>query len=149
MLVKNEPYVIEYNVRMGDPETQVVLPMMNSSLSDLVDSSINHKLKTFEYINRSGSCVTVVLAADGYPGIYKKGYKIEGLNKLNENLVFHAGTSLDNETNFITSGGRILNVLGFGKNLNEAIKDVYENVEKVNFKNKYFRKDIAKKGLNY
>ncbi len=149
MLVKNEPYIIEYNVRMGDPETQVVLPMMDTSLSDLVNSTINHKLKTFDYKNKSGSCVTVVLAADGYPGDYKKGYKIEGLNKLNKNLVFHAGTSLDDKNNFITSGGRILNVLGYGKNLNDAIKDVYENVEKVNFKNKYFRKDIAKKGLNY
>ena len=90
-----------------------------------------------------------MLAADGYPGIYKKGYKIEGLNKLNEDLVFHAGTSLDDKNNFITSGGRILNILGFGKNLNEAIKDVYINVDKVNFKNKYYRTDIANKGLNY
>ncbi len=148
MLVDEEPYVIEYNVRMGDPETQVVLPMMNSSLNDLIISALESKLSDFNYLNNNGYCVTVVLAANGYPGKYEKGYVIEGLNSLENELVFHAGTSLKNN-NFITSGGRILNVVGFGNTLENAIESTYRTVQKIDFKNKYFRKDIAKKGLSY
>ena len=149
MLVNGEPYVIEYNVRMGDPETQVVIPMMENSLLDLIESALNDKLDSFNYINKDGYCITVVLAAKGYPGSYKKGYIINGLDKLGDDLVFHAGTSFDKNNFFITSGGRILNVIGFGKTLKLAIKDAYRIINKIGFKNMYYRKDIAKKGLNY
>ncbi len=149
MLVNGEPYVIEYNVRMGDPETQVVIPMMENSLLDLIEATLNNNLDSFDYKNKEGYCVTVVLAADGYPGSYEKGFIIKGLNHLDNDLVFHAGTSFDNNKSFITSGGRILNAIGFGKTLELAIQDAYRVVNKVKFKNMYYRKDIAKKGLGY
>jgi len=149
MLVNGEPYVIEYNVRMGDPETQVVIPMMENSLLDLIDSALDNRLDSFEYKNKDGYCVTVVLAAEGYPGSYEKGHLITGLNNLDNDLVFHAGTSFNEEQFFITSGGRILNAIGFGENLESAIEDAYRVTNKIKFKNMYYRKDIAKKGLNY
>jgi phosphoribosylamine--glycine ligase len=149
MLVNGEPYVIEYNVRMGDPETQVVMPMMKSSLYELIESALDNRLDVFEYENKSGYCVTVVLAADGYPSSYDKGHEILGLNNLGDDLVFHAGTSVDSSGKFITSGGRVLNVVGFGSDLSLAIEDSYRVANKIKFKNIYFRKDIAKKGLNY
>ena len=149
MLVNGEPYVIEYNVRMGDPETQVVIPMMRTSLLDLVTSALNNNLDSFNYKNKEGYCVTVVLAAKGYPQKYEKGYIIDGLDSLDNDLVFHAGTSFDKNNSFITSGGRILNAIGFGKTLDSAIEDAYRVVNKIKFKNMYYRKDIAKKGLNY
>jgi len=149
MLVNGNPYVIEYNVRMGDPETQVVMPMMETSLYDLIDATMKNKLDSFNYKNKSGFCVTVVLAANGYPKNYEKRHLIEGLDNLDKNSVFHAGTSLDTANNFITSGGRVLNVIGFGSNLKSAIKNTYEKVNKIKFKNMFFRTDIAKKGLDY
>ncbi len=149
MLVNGEPYVIEYNVRMGDPETQVVIPMMDNSLLDLIESALANQLDSFDYKNKDGYCITVVLAAEGYPGSYEKGCVISGLNNLGNDLVFHAGTSFDADNSFITSGGRILNAIGFGKTLELAIKDAYRIVNKIEFKNMYYRKDIAKKGLNY
>ncbi|MAR15001.1 MAG: phosphoribosylamine--glycine ligase [Candidatus Marinimicrobia bacterium] len=149
MLVNAEPYVIEYNVRMGDPETQVVVPMMETSLLDLIDSALDNRLDLFEYKNKDGYCITVVLAAEGYPGSYKKGHLISGLDNLSDDLVFHAGTSFDKDGSFITSGGRILNAIGFGETLELAIEDVYRVANNVRFKNIYYRKDIAKKGLNY
>ena len=148
MLVDEEPCVIEYNVRMGDPETQVVLPMMNSSFNDLIVSALDCKLSEFNYTNNNGYCVTVVLAAKGYPGKYEKGHIIEGLNSLENELVFHAGTSIKNNK-FVTSGGRILNVVGLGNTLENAIDNAYKIVDKIDFENKYFRLDIAKKGLSY
>jgi len=149
MLVNGEPYVIEYNVRMGDPETQVVIPMMNNSLLDLIESALANQLDSFDYTNKDGYCITVVLAAEGYPGSYEKGSVINGLNNLGNDLVFHAGTSFNADNSFITSGGRILNAIGFGETLELAIKDAYRVVNKIEFKNMYYRKDIAKKGLNY
>ena len=149
MLVNGNPYVIEYNVRMGDPETQVVMPMMETSLYDLIDATMKNKLDSFNYKNKSGFCVTVVLAANGYPKNYEKRHLIEGLDNLDKNSVFHAGTSLDAANNFITSGGRVLNVIGFGSSLKSAIKNTYDKVNKIKFKNMFFRTDIAKKGLDY
>ena len=108
--VEDEPKVIEYNVRMGDPETQVVMPMMKSSLFDLINSTLDNSLESFRYQNKSGYCVTIVLASDGYPGNYEKGHIIKGLDNLGDDLVFHAGTSLDSNDKFITSGGRVLNL---------------------------------------
>jgi phosphoribosylamine--glycine ligase len=134
---------------MGDPETQVVIPMMQNSLLDLIISALDNNLDSFEYQNKDGYCITVVLAAEGYPGVYETGHIIDGLNNLDNDLIFHAGTSFDKNHSFITSGGRILNAIGFGKTLELAIQDVYRVVNKIEFKNMYYRKDIAKKGLNY
>ena len=149
MLVEGEPYVIEYNVRMGDPETQVVMPMMNTSLFDIIDASLNQGLKSIDYKNKQGYCATVVVAADGYPHKYDKGFIIEGLNDLGDDLVFHAGTSLNSSNQFVTSGGRVLNVIGYGDSLELAIKDAYRVIRKISFKGMYYRTDIGKKGLKY
>lgn len=149
MLVNGEPYVIEYNVRMGDPETQVVMPMMEVSLLDLIESTLNKTLDTFLYKNKDGYCVTVVLASKGYPGSYKVEKIIHGFSDLGSDLVFHAGTKLDNQNNLVSSGGRVLNVVGRGNTLKDAIDDAYRIAKKINYDNMFFRTDIGKKGLDY
>lgn len=149
MLVNGEPYVIEYNVRMGDPETQVVMPMMEVSLLDLIESTLDKTLDTFLYKNKDGYCVTVVLASKGYPGSYKVEKIIHGFSDLGSDLVFHAGTKLDNQNNLVSSGGRVLNVVGCGNTLKDAIDDAYRIAKKINYDNMFFRTDIGKKGLDY
>ena len=149
MLVNGEPYVIEYNVRMGDPETQVVMPMMEVSLLDLIESTLDKTLDTFLYKNKDGYCVTVVLASQGYPGSHKVEKIIHGFSDLGSDLVFHAGTKLDNQNNLVSSGGRVLNVVGRGNTLKDAIDDAYRIAKKINYDNMFYRKDIGKKGLDY
>ena len=112
MLVNGEPYVIEYNVRMGDPETQVVMPMMEVSLLDLIESTLDKTLDTFLYKNKDGYCVTVVLAQKDIQEVMKVDKIIHGFSDLGSDLVFHAGTKLDNQNNLVSSGGRVLNVIG-------------------------------------
>ena len=148
MIVDGNPYVIEFNVRMGDPETQVVIPLLDSSLFNLLDSCIRGELDSSTIKISKKTSVTVVLAADGYPSSYEKGMKISGLENIDEGLVFHAGTDLKDGV-FFSSGGRVLNVIGFGFNLEEAIDSAYAIAKKINFEGKYFRKDIGQKGLNY
>ena len=148
MIVDNNPYVIEFNVRMGDPETQVVIPLLKSSLYRLLNDSLEGNIiKTDIDISRQ-TAVTIVLASEGYPGKYPKGMTIDGINDDNRENVFHAGTSLKNE-NIVSSGGRVLNVIGFGANLEKAIKHAYDLANQINFKNKFFRSDIGRKGLSY
>ena len=148
MIVDGEPYVIEFNVRMGDPETQVVLPLLKSSLFELLWNATEGKLKQAKVLSSSQTAVTVVMAAEGYPGKYKKGMKIKGLDTIKDRLVFHAGTRKQNY-DIVTSGGRILNAVGFGKDLKSAIDDAYDIVKAVDFSGKYYRKDIGKRGLQY
>lgn len=148
MIVDGDPYVIEFNVRMGDPETQVVLPLLKSSLFELLWNATEGKLKKSKVMVSPETAVTVVLAADGYPGKYEKGMKIKGLEKVKDRLVFHAGT-LQKDHDIISNGGRILNVVGFGKDLQSAIDDAYNIVESIDFSGKYYRKDIGKRGLQY
>ncbi len=145
MLVKGEPYVIEFNVRMGDPETQVVLPLLNSSLFDLIYNSSKQKLIDSKIEISNKTAVTIVLASDGYPNHYKKGQEIV-IN--DDSLVFHAGT-VKKEGKFYVNGGRVLNVVGFGNDLKEAIANAYVKVQNVNFDNIYYRSDIGSKGLLY
>ena len=148
MIVNGDPYVIEFNVRMGDPETQVVIPLLDSSLYGLLDSCLDERLSDVELKISNKTAVTVVLAAAGYPESYKKGMKIDGLSQIDSGLVFHAGTKLiDGEV--VTSGGRVLNVIGFGENLQSAIDDAYKLSEKINFDDKFLRRDIGQKGLSY
>ena len=148
MIVDGEPYVIEFNVRMGDPETQVVLPLLKSSLFELLWNATEGKLKQAKVLSSSQTAVTVVMAAEGYPGKYKKGMKIKGLDTIKDRLVFHAGTRKQNY-DIVTSGGRILNAVGFGKDLKSAIDDAYDIVKAVDFSGKYYRKDIGGRGLQY
>ena len=145
MLVNNVPYVIEFNVRMGDPETQVVLPLLESSLFELLYSAVNSKLHDVDIKVSSNAALTVVLASEGYPNEYLKGQRITLKNK---SLLFHAGTKkIDGD--YFVNGGRVLNVVGIGKNLNEAKNNAYNEISNVVFEGKYFRNDIGLKGLNY
>ena len=148
MIVDGEPYVIEFNVRMGDTETQVVLPLLKSSHIELIWNATEGKLKQTKVMSSSQTAVTVVMAAEGYPGKYKKGLKIKGLETVKDRLVFHAGTRKQNY-DIVTSGGRVLNAVGFGKDLKTAIDDAYDIVNAIDFSGKYFRKDIGKRGLQY
>ena len=148
MIVNNEPYVIEFNVRMGDPETQVVIPLLKDSFYSLLNSCLNGNLKNVNLEISSKTAVTIVLAADGYPNSYNKGMEIFELDQIEDGSVFHAGTSRVNEK-IITNGGRVLNVVGIGDNLKDAILKAYKLAEKISFEGKFFRKDIGKKGLSY
>ena len=146
MIVNGSPYVIEFNVRMGDPETQVVIPKIQSPLLSLFDSCFQSDLKNFDIDIDDKFLVTVVLASDGYPDSYKKGQKILGIDNLDNGLLFHAGTKFLNGS-FLVSGGRVLNMIGIGGNLSEAIDDVYKKINNIYFSGMTYRKDIGHKGL--
>jgi len=148
MIVDGDPYVIEFNARMGDPEAQVVLPLLESSIFELLWDATEGKIDKSKVTISSQTAVTVVLAADGYPGKYEKGIKIKGLEKVQDRLVFHAGT-IHKDHDMISNGGRILNVVGFGKDLKSAIDDAYDIANAIEFSGKYYRKDIGKRGLQY
>ena len=148
MIVDDDPYVIEFNVRMGDPETQVVLPLLQSSLFELLWLATEGELKKAKINISSKTAVTVVLAAEGYPGNYQKGMRVTGLDKLENKLVFHAGTIRDSH-DILTMGGRVLNVVGFGQDLSSAIMEAYDIAKEIKFSGKFYRRDIGKRGLKY
>lgn len=140
--VKNEPIVIEYNVRMGDPETEVVIPRLKSDLVALFLAVANEKLNEFELEIDSRSATTVMMVSGGYPEDFEKGKTISGLENIENSIVFHAGTKLENKT-VITNGGRVLAVTSYGANFEEALKKSYQNIDKLNFDKMYYRKDIG------
>ena len=146
MVAKGEVYLLEYNMRMGDPETQAVLPLMKTDYLDLIDAALNKKLDNFkiDWENKSACCV--VMAAGGYPVKYEKGNVISGLEKFSaedENRkIFFAGVKSNNE-NFLTNGGRVLNVVAIENSLDGAIAKAYDNVKEISFKDNYYRKDIG------
>jgi phosphoribosylamine--glycine ligase len=149
MLTDRGPFVLEYNVRFGDPETQVILPRMKTDLVDIFDAVIDGKLKgkKIEWDSRPGVCV--VMAAGGYPGKYEKGKEITGLAAaaaLKDTVVFHAGTKLAAEK-IVTSGGRVLGVTALGEGIKGAIDNAYQAVSKIRFDGMQYRKDIGKKAL--
>ncbi len=140
--VKNEPIVIEYNVRMGDPETEVVVPRLKSDLVELFLSVADQKLGDFNLEVDPRSATTVMVVSGGYPEDFEKGKVISGLETIEDSIVFHAGTKLDNG-NVVTNGGRVIAVTSYGDNFQEAIKKSYQNVDKLSFDKMYFRKDIG------
>lgn len=141
MITKKRSYLLEYNVRMGDPETQSVLNLMESDLLELIESALNEDLENAEVKWNTGACVNVVLASKGYPGSFVKGYEITVDNEVKDK-VFIAGAKLEDGV-LKTNGGRVLSVVGVGKNVEEAREDAYKSIEKVNFKDKYYRSDIG------
>lgn len=144
-----QPYVLEFNCRFGDPETQAILPLVKNDLVELVSATIFKKLKNIELSFEDKFSCCVVMASSGYPGEYETGKEIYGLDyvkNLENVIVFHAGTKKVNGKYF-TSGGRVLGVVGLGRNLQESIEKSYTAVEKIHFENKYYRRDIGKKGL--
>lgn len=140
--VKNEPIVIEYNVRMGDPETEVVVPRLESDLVELFLSVANQKLDEFELKIDPRSATTIMVVSGGYPEDFEKGKVITGLENITDSIVFHAGTKLDGE-NIVSNGGRVLTVTSYGDDFQQAIKKSYQNIDKLNFDKMYFRKDIG------
>ena len=146
MLTEDGPKVLEYNARFGDPETQVVLPRMKNDLADLFEACIDGTLDQVELEFEDNAAVCVVLASDGYPEHYEKGYPISGLERFKDAdgyFVFHAGTKLNDQGQIVTNGGRVLGVTATGGNLKEARANAYKATEWVEFGNKYMRNDIG------
>jgi len=140
--VDGQPKVIEYNVRMGDPETQVVLPRIKNDFMDLLIACSNQNLDKIDLKIDSNYYTNIVLASGGYPEEYKKGFEISGLNEVDDSIVFHAGTSLNNDK-IVTNGGRVLSIVSSAKTMKEALKKSYKSIDKINFEGKTFRQDIG------
>jgi len=142
MNMNGDPYVIEYNVRMGDPEAEVVIPRIKSDLLDIFKAVSDGTLDEKQLEIDERSVTTVMLVSGGYPETYKKGYKIDGLDDVKDSIVFHAGTKVESE-NILTNGGRVLAVSSYGNNFRDALETSYKNATKIEFKDMYFRKDIG------
>jgi len=140
--VKGEPIVIEYNVRMGDPETEVVVPRIKTDLVELFLAVSNQTLNEIELEIDSRSAATIMVVSGGYPEDFEKGKVISGLSEVTDSLVFHAGTKTENGK-VVSNGGRVLAVTSYGNDFQEAIKKSYQNIDKLNFDKMYFRKDIG------
>ena len=143
MIVKNDPYVIEYNCRLGDPETEVVLPRIKSDILDLFEGVYTETLSERDLEFDARTATTVMLVSGGYPNAYKKGHTIFGLNEVKGSHVFHAGTSSDGPV-VKTNGGRVLAITSLAKDLEQALERSYANAKIVQFEDMYYRKDIGK-----
>ncbi|MFC2003312.1 phosphoribosylamine--glycine ligase [Chloroflexota bacterium] len=145
MITTKEPKVLEFNARFGDPETQVTLPRLKTDLVDVILAVINGNLNQIDVQWSEDACVGVVMASGGYPGSYKTGFPITGLDKLDKDiLAFHAGTEIGSEPGqVLTSGGRVLTIAAMGKTIAEAREKVYHNIPRINFEGCHYRKDIA------
>ena len=145
MVTPEGPKVLEFNARFGDPETQVILPRLKTDLIDIMLAVINGKLEQVKMEWSADACVGVVMASGGYPGSYKTGFPVEGLDDLDDGIeVFHAGTKIDGESGrVVTSGGRVLTVVAPGRNIAEAREKVYANISRIKFEGCQYRSDIA------
>ena len=150
MIINNEPYLIEYNVRMGDPECQTILPTLNSDIVDIFIACIKenlHKVK-IEWSNKKSVCV--VLCSKGYPDTYKKNIEIRNFDKIkldNNNFLFHAGTK-NNEKKIFATGGRVLNFISLSDDFSICRKNIHKNLNKLNWDKGFYRKDIGFKVIN-
>ena len=146
MLTKDGPKVIEYNARFGDPETQALLPLLKTDLYDIFNAIIDETLDKIDIIWENKASATIVLASGGYPKEYIKGFKITGIDEVQNNgiTVYHMGTAIK-DGNIVTNGGRVLCLTATADNVEEAVAKVYNNIEKINFKDMHFRRDIGKK----
>ena len=142
MNVNGNPYVIEYNVRMGDPETQVVIPRIKNDLLDIIIKCLDGKINEVDTEIEENFTTTVILAADGYPESYMKGDEIRNLEEFSNSKIFHAGTKKENNI-ILSNGGRVIACTGYGESLEDALKNSYKLAENISWDNKYFRKDIG------
>ncbi|MCS7192195.1 MAG: phosphoribosylamine--glycine ligase [Armatimonadetes bacterium] len=148
MLTKDGPKVLEFNCRFGDPETQAVLPLLESDLVEICEAIIDERLHEVEVKWRQGACICVVMASAGYPGAYEKGKVITGIEEAEREegiIVFHAGTAIK-DGQLVTSGGRVLGATAVGDNFTEAAEKVYRAVSKIQFEGAHYRRDIRPKG---
>ena len=144
MLTPGGLKTIEFNCRLGDPETQVIMPRLETDLTEIAFAVIEHRLGGLEIRWSNEPCVGVVMASGGYPGHYDTGLPVLGLDDLdNDIMVFHAGTTLDTSGKIVTSGGRVLTVVAKGETLAQARRKVYNNISRISFKGAHYRKDIA------
>jgi len=149
MITEQGPKVVEFNARFGDPETQVILPLLETDLVDIFVATIKGELDAVDVTWKKGSAVCVVMAAPGYPGEYPKGQVIQGLDKLRDQVtVFHAGTK-ETDEGIVTSGGRVLGVVGTGENLEKAREAAYAAVAEISFEGAQYRTDIAAKAMKH
>ncbi len=142
--VEGEPMVIEYNVRMGDPETEAVMLRIDSDLVELMKAAAEGNLGDLELRHSPLAAATVMMVSGGYPGSYPKGKVITGLDQVTDSTVFHAGTAIDADGQTVTSGGRVLAVSSLGKDLAEALAKSYASVDKIKFEGAYYRRDIGR-----
>ncbi|MNM56327.1 Phosphoribosylamine--glycine ligase [compost metagenome] len=142
-----KPKTIEFNARFGDPETQVVLPRLKSDLLEIFLAAVNGTLDQVEIEWSDEAAVCVVLASPGYPASYPKGLVISGLEQVQNALVFHAGTAKNADGEWVTNGGRVLGVVGLGRDIAEARNKAYAEAERIVFEGKHYRTDIAAKAL--
>ncbi|MFW5887068.1 MAG: phosphoribosylamine--glycine ligase, partial [Bacteroidota bacterium] len=140
--IGTDPYVIEYNVRLGDPEAEVVIPRLKNDMVEILEAIANKKLDEVTLDIDTRATVTIMLVSGGYPGVYEKGKIITRLNEVENSILFHAGTQLD-DGNVVTSGGRVIAITSRGATKKEALSLSYQNAEIIEFEGKHFRKDIG------
>lgn len=142
MKVGDDPYVIEYNVRMGDPETEAVFPRIKSDIVDLLEATCRKNLDSVDLIIDDRAAVTVMLVSGGYPEAFEKGKEISGLEKVQDSMVFHGGTKIENGK-IVTNGGRVLAVSSLADDFKLAIKKSYQSIDKLSFDRMAYRTDIG------
>ena len=140
--VGDDPFVIEYNVRLGDPETEVVIPRIKNDLIELFDAVSNGKLNSIDLEIDERAATTVMIVSGGYPQAYKKGIEIEGIQNVEGSIVYHAGTQLK-EGKILTNGGRVLAITSFGRDFREGLNKSYQSIKNIKFNNMYYRKDLG------
>ena len=140
--VNNEPFVIEYNVRLGDPETEVIIPRLKSDFLKILEAATNKRLNEIDVEFDERSATTVMLVSGGYPEDYQKGKKITGLDSINDSIIFHAGTKLE-DNRIVSNGGRVISVTSYGNTFKDALKQSYKSIDSIRFDDMYFRKDIG------
>ena len=140
--VGNDPFVIEYNVRMGDPETEVVIPRVENDLLDILEAVGTETLETIELKVKEEAATTIMVVSGGYPEAYEKGKEISGVEAIEDSIVFHAGTKLNGDK-VVTNGGRVIAITSYAATYEAAIKKSYQNIAKLHFDKMYYRKDIG------
>jgi phosphoribosylamine--glycine ligase len=148
MITPQGPKTIEFNCRFGDPETQVVLPRLETDLVDVLLATVNGTLAEQEIKWSDKAAVCVVLASGGYPGPYAKGLPITGIEDVREAMVFHAGTALNADGQLVTAGGRLLGVTALGDSVEAAAANVYKEIDNIQYEGRHYRTDIAKKAID-